>query len=320
MQNIIPLSEEELGVLTILREGESKLGEFIHTDYKSNEVKFVLLGIPEDIGSQANCGLPGAKNTWPAFLKAFLNIQHNDFNKQKVSILGSVDTQFLYKKEEKDVIKLRELTDQLDEIIYPIIKKLIELDKIPIVIGGGHNNSYPLLKGSSLALNHSVNCVNIDPHADLRSLEGRHSGNGFSYAFNEGFLHYYHVLGLHENYNSQFILNEFSEHKNLSFTSYESFLKNKYTLSELAARALQKTTAPLALEVDMDSIAYMPSSALSPSGFTLDQVRHLLYLLTRQNHPVYLHISEAAPTNTTEEKIIGKAISYIVTDFIKAYE
>jgi formiminoglutamase len=320
MQNIIPLKNKELQALVNRREGETKLGEFIHSDYQSSEVKFVLIGIPEDIGPQANGGLPGARNAWSAFLKSFVNIQHNDFNSKKVAILGSVDTKFLYENEDNDVITLRSLTDKLDEIVYPIIKTLIEMDKVPIVVGGGHNNSYPLLKGSSLALSHSVNCVNIDPHADLRPMEGRHSGNGFSYAFNEGFLHYYHVLGLHENYNSQFILNQFSEHKNLSFTSYESFLKNKYTLPELAARAIQKTAAPLALEIDIDSIAYMPSSALSPSGFTLDQVRSMLYLLTQQNQPVYLHLSEGAPSNATEEKIVGKALAYLVSDFIKAYE
>jgi arginase family enzyme len=32
-----------------------------------------------------------------------------------------------------------------------------------------------------------VNAINFDAHSDFRILEGRHSGNGFSYAYEEGF-------------------------------------------------------------------------------------------------------------------------------------
>jgi len=65
------------------------------------------------------------------------------------------------------------------------------------------NNAYPILKGTAGALGASkgINCVNCDPHADFRDLEGRHSGNGFSYAYADRFLSRYFIFGLHENYN-----------------------------------------------------------------------------------------------------------------------
>ena len=44
---------------------------------------------------------------------------------------------------------------------------------------------------------HTVAAVNLDPHADFRATEGRHSGNGFSYAYMDGALGFYHVVGLH---------------------------------------------------------------------------------------------------------------------------
>jgi formiminoglutamase len=44
-----------------------------------------------------------------------------------------------------------------------------------------------------------VNAINFDAHSD-RILEGRHSGNGFSYAYEEGFLKKYFIFGLHEIY------------------------------------------------------------------------------------------------------------------------
>lgn len=63
------------------------------------------------------------------------------------------------------------------------MSEIVSAGVVPIVIGGGHNNSYGMLRGSSKGLNSQVNAINIDPHADFRELEGRHSGNGFSYAF-----------------------------------------------------------------------------------------------------------------------------------------
>nr|WP_233167177.1 arginase family protein [Pedobacter sp. ASV2] len=36
-------------------------------------------------------------------------------------------------------------------MVFPIIEKIVAAGKVPIVIGGGHNNAYPIIKGSSLA-------------------------------------------------------------------------------------------------------------------------------------------------------------------------
>jgi formiminoglutamase len=66
----------------------------------------------------------------------------------------------------------------------------------------------------------------------------------------------------------------------------------------------------------MDSIAYMPSSALSPSGWTLDQVRKFVHLFVKTQKQVgYLNLTEAAPNTETDMLIVGKALSYLVRDF-----
>jgi formiminoglutamase len=77
---------------------------------------------------------------------------------------------------------------------------LSNLVKNPII--GGHNNSYGNIKGTALAKGKPVNAINFDAHSDFRILEGRHSGNGFSYAYEEGFLKKFY-FGLHENYTSK---------------------------------------------------------------------------------------------------------------------
>ena len=45
---------------------------------------------------------------------------------------------------------------------------------IPMVIGGGHNNSFPLLKAVSQTLGYpqGIACLNCDAHADFQAVGG----------------------------------------------------------------------------------------------------------------------------------------------------
>jgi formiminoglutamase len=72
------------------------------------------------------------------------------------------------------------------------------------------------------------------------------------------------------------------------------------------------------IEIDMDSIAYMPSSAFSPSGWSLDQMRTLLLKLGHIKPQIaYLNLTEAAPLDERDDLIVGKALSYLVRDFVR---
>jgi formiminoglutamase len=60
----------------------------------------------------------------------------------------------------------------------------------------------------------------------------------------------------------------------------------------------------------------MPSSAFTPSGFSVEQARYFIQSISSHTSCSYLHLPEAAPTNEGEEKITGKALAYLVWDFI----
>jgi formiminoglutamase len=167
------------------------------------------------------------------------------------------------------------------------------------------------------AKNKKLAVVNLDAHADLRSTEVRHSGNSFSTALAEGTLLHYSVLGLHEGYNNTFILEELKNDQ-IFHSFYESYLFQQRDLMEDLVNILRHfhTDTQVGLEIDMDSIAYMPSSALSPSGWTLDQVRKFTHLFVKtQKQVAYLNLTEAAPVSETDTLIVGKALSYLVRDF-----
>ena len=58
----------------------------------------------------------------------------------------------------------------------------------------------------------------------------------------------------------------------------------------------------------------IPSSAKTPSGFSVKQARQFAHYFGQHENASYLHICEAAPSKKTETKV-GKLITYLITDF-----
>ena len=223
MDHLKPFTISDVNRYLKTRPNESKFGEHIlllpnsdhiYEQLLNLDVDYVIFGIKEDIGVVANLGKQGASNAWEATLKILLNIQDNRFTSpKKVLILGHLEFETLELEvnsldltKKKGLKKVRKKVAYIDEVVTFLISQIVSAGKIPIVIGGGHNNAYGNIKGTSLALKKPINVINFDAHTDFRAEEGRHSGNGFSYAFAEGFLKKYFVFGLHENYTSETIL------------------------------------------------------------------------------------------------------------------
>jgi formiminoglutamase len=322
------------------RNNEIKLGERINTPKDNENIEnfilntdsqFLIFGIEEDFGVLANGGILGTKKSWLEFTKSFVNIQNNSFLKgKKIAILGSfnfesaLDIYNNFNVKNADCLqKLYEIVTFIDKEISYLVAKIVEAGKIPIIIGGGHNNAYGNIKGLSLALGKSVNAVNFDAHTDFRNLEGRHSGNGFSYAYDHGFLKKYFVFGAHENYLSKSILKNIeATHGNVVYNTYEEIMvrEEKSFKNELQVALNHINSTCFGVELDMDSIINIPASAQTPSGFTIEQARKFVHFFGLQKKATYLHICEAAPylSPNYQPNQVGKALAYIVSDFIKA--
>ncbi|MHA6280242.1 formimidoylglutamase [Salinimicrobium sp. CAU 1759] len=319
-------SEKQISKFISTRPGEIKLGETIQfasglEDLEKTQAKFVLFGIPEDIGVRANYGKPGTSNAWQEFLKSFLNVQENRFNSgTNILLLGEVNTSALMQKagnidvsDPNYVQKLGDLVEQLDSAVSEVVKKVILAGKFPVIIGGGHNNAFGNIKGASEALEQSINVLNIDAHTDLRQLEHRHSGNGFSYAFKKGFLERYSVFGLHQNYTPQYIFKEMDASEAFHYSMFEEFSRHNH--KNIFKEHLNFVHGKkFGLELDCDAIANFPSSAISPSGISLEEARVLLREAANEKNCCYLHICEAV---AVDQFPTGKALSYLVADFLK---
>lgn len=319
------------------RKGEIKLGEkfkFLALNtleslkkHQMSGVKFALIGIPECIGIWANHGTGGAENSWEQFLIQFANQQSNRFfDGSNILCLGQVQTQDLLERagelnpeDGQYYTKLRSLCQELDQRVAPTIEQVGKAGLIPVIIGGGHNNSYPILKGMTRGLGslQGINCINLDAHADFRPLEGRHSGNGFSYAYYQGFLQRYYVIGLHENANSEAML------KNMDLeagVAYDLYKPGQAPDVSDAIKFVQEVSGPVGLEIDLDAISFMPASAYTVSGYHLYQALELISGITKQLKPVYIHFSEGQIKDQSgDRQIVGKALSAMVLDFLKSY-
>ena len=339
MEKIIPFQTSDLTKITNYRNGEIKFGEKMITVPKDTDIKnflktctarYVLLGIPEDIGVRANFGRPGAASAWESAIKSIANIQHNRFCKgEELLILGQLDVSKEMQEVEEldfhkigDRKKLSDLVVTIDKDVAHIISIIVKAGKKPIIIGGGHNNSYGNIKGTALAKGKPINAVNFDAHSDFRILEGRHSGNGFSYAYEEGFLNKYFIFGLHENYTSKKVLSNIKKIQDrVRFNTYDEIAirGQKCFRKELTQAFGFITNDHFGIEIDMDAIPNIASSAMTISGFSVEQVRQFVHHFGKSQNATYLHICEGAPDLCSEKdnNLIGKLIGYLVTDFRK---
>lgn len=338
--------KQQVLAYTKIRRFETKLGERIRCISPASNleealqqpsIKYVLFGVPEDIGVNANNGMGGADSAWHPFLQSFLNTQSNDFlDGNEVLLLGHFDFNDVASlidnnadNYEEKLAAYRHAVNMIDDEVEQLMHMITQNRKMPIVIGGGHNNAYPCIKGAAKGWYKAgvielaqINVMNLDAHADYRPMEGRHSGNAFRYAEEDGYLEKYCVLGLHENYIQQNVWMDIVNNPFMDCITYEDiFLHEKRTFTQAIAHAVDFTDDTLVgIELDLDCIEHTLSSAATPVGITVNHARQYIHFATAESKPAYLHICEGATqlSDGRTDVSTGKLISYLVSDFLKA--
>ena len=346
MQHFKFYNKQDVLYFTKIRRFETKLGELVKIPVSAEKlesvleqpaIKYVLFGIPEDIGVRANGGIGGTDSCWNSFLSSFLNIQSNDFlGGEEILLLGHFDfgdIKYLIEQNahgnEERIDAYRHAVITIDEEVEELVKIITAHKKIPIVVGGGHNNAYPLIKGSAKGLHKAglielaqINAVNLDAHSDFRPSEGRHSGNGFRYAEEDGYLLKYCVIGIHENYLPQNVWIDIVNNPFIDFITYEDiFIHEKRNFIQAVAHATGFTEDNFTgIELDLDCIEHVLSSAQTPAGISSLHARQYMNFTAVDCKPAYMHICEGATqlADGKKEDTTGKLISYLVSDFIKA--
>jgi len=341
-------SKQDILNLTKIRRFETKLGERlqvannpqnIEASLQQTSARYVLIGIPEDIGVKANLGTGGADTVWLPFLQSFLNTQSNDFLQgEEILLLGHFDFSAIANLIEQSAQSFDEKVDAyrhavntIDEEVEQLIHIITQNRRLPIVIGGGHNNAYPCIKGAAKGWHKSgvipiaqINAINLDAHADYRPTEGRHSGNPFRYAEEDGYLEKYCIVGLHENYVQQNVWMDILNNPFVDCITFEDiFIHEKKTFIGAVNHATDFTDDTLCgIELDMDCIEHTLSSATTPMGISALQARQYIHAAVMDSQPAYLHICEGATrlSDGRSEASTGKLINYLVSDFVKTMQ
>ena len=191
--------------------------------------------------------------------------------------------------------------------------------------------AYPCIKGAAKGWHKAevipiaqINVINLDAHADYRPMEGRHSGNAFRYAEEDGYLEKYCVVGLHENYLQQNVWMDMVNNPFVDCITFEDiFIHEKRNFTQALKDATEFTDDTLCgIELDLDCIEHTLSSAATPVGITAVHARQYVNYVVLDTQPAYLHICEGA-TNLADgrtDAATGKLISYLVSDFVKGMQ
>jgi formiminoglutamase len=346
MPHLKTYTKQDVLSLIKIRRFETKLGERIQVikdllelekSIAESSARYILFGIPEDLGAKGNWGIGGTDTLWIPFLQSFLNIQSNDFlDGNEILLVGHFDfgdMQYLIdttaRGDDEKIEAYRHAVNTIDDEVEHLTKIITEAKKIPIVVGGGHNNSYPLLKGAAKGWHKAgatplaqLNCINLDAHADYRPIEGRHSGNAFRYAEEDGYLAKYCVIGLHENYIPQNVWIDIVNNPFIDCITYEDiFVHEKRTFLQAVAHATGFTEDTFCgIDLDIDCIEHTLSSAMTPVGILPLHARQYVSFAAADTKSAYLHICEGATrlNDGRTDPTSGKLISYLVSDFIKA--
>src|SRR5690606_29639116 len=125
------------------------------------------------------------------------------------------------------------------------------------------------------------------------------------------------------NYTSKGILQRIKENPNrIRYNTYEQIaVRKEKSFSEELDLALDFIgDTNFGIEIDLDAIENLPSSAMTFSGFSAEKTRRFLHVFASDPKACYLHICEGAPELSDEKNpnLIGKLIAYLITDFMKA--
>jgi arginase family enzyme len=293
-------------------------GEFDKVEYPHIELLCMELGsLKEDVVSSKSDELIGIYDTSSSFISELYATYYYTIDSIKVGV--QFKSKLMYQKEDfnSSLIDLRKYVETIDDEVSKFIQDFVQKGFTPIVIGGGHNNSYPILKGIYNAKQNALDCINIDPHFDFRAIEGRHSGNGFSYAKQNGYLNEYAVFGFHENYNNQYMLDALWAQNPEKCISFESLIFNNINYMDAWQTLLSKFDDSIGLEIDLDSVAMMPTSAYTPSGFSFEDLRRFLYFTKNNKNIEYLHIAEGNVAHQMQAVHVSKSIAFLLADLLR---
>ena len=128
---------------------------------------------------------------------------------------------------------------------------------------------------------------------------------------------------MHENFVSKSVFNTLKTiEERVKYVTYEEMAvrKSKSFSTEITNAIKFISNTPFGLEIDLDAIPNIHSSAMTLSGFSVEKTRHFIHQVGKEENASYFHICEGAPDLdlSNNNHLTGKLIATLILDFIKS--
>ncbi len=282
--------------------------------------RIALLGVPDDTGVVLNHGRAGA-NLGPGALRAALARGGSAYDGfAQAPILTRVyDAGDLEVAGGHDAHALRETHRRLRETT----RALHERGLTPVVVGGGHDLSYPAIMGLFAADGERRRCsgLSLDAHLDVRETEG--SGMPFRRLIEEGALdpRRFAVVGTGPFANSEAHV-EWAAGLGATLVACEAAVDQLELLDHAFASAFQGTRDIGFVTICLDALdrAHAPGvSAPNPLGLSARHAARLARLAGRDPRVRHFDLMELSPPNDIQDAT-ARLAALLFLCFVSEYD
>lgn len=255
------------------------------------ESEIVILGIPQDTGVKRNKGRIGARYAPVAVRQELYKLSAPEsFKKLSLYDLGN--------------LKITTTLEATHERQITVVEQILRDGKKLIVIGGGHDITYPDFRAFS---NVSSTCalLNIDTHLDVRDDKPRNSGTSYRMILDEQLLNpeCLYQIGIQPFANSS------------AYMKYVEDQKVKmYTLDEIRRRGIETIhkeifdrieCEEIFVSFDMDAVRSADAPGVSasyPKGLSVEEMIYLAHFTGRDGRSRIMEVAEVNPKHDVENR------------------
>ncbi len=299
---------------------DTRLGNIVQpaTQATLDKADVVIFGIPTDEGIRRNGGRVGASEApneirqWFGKLTPYAGPQF----KHHIDSLKIVDF---------GDIALGDL-EAMHEQASLLVQELSAAGKIIIALGGGHDVTYPLVKGFGRAqhLPAEIGLINVDAHLDVRPRkEGQHhSGSSFRLLLEEGIVAGQHFaeIGIQSFVNAQAHFDWLLQQGSRILTFEDATAAHLPNAFEECEFAITRGDAemPLYLSFDMDCVRASDApgvSAPAPIGFLAEEAYELAVAAGLSKNVRMLDMVEISPAHDVDGRT-SRLASRMIAGFL----
>ena len=269
-----------------------RMGDIIHHKKKEYDTSdIVILGIPQDTGVKRNKGRIGARYAPVAVRQELYKLAvPESFKNLSLFDLGNLkNTQTLESTHNRQM---------------NVVEQILRDGKKLIVIGGGHDITYPDFKAFSNVFS-TCALLNIDTHLDVREDKPRNSGTSYRMILDEQLLDptCLHQIGIQPFANSSAYL-KYVENQNVKI----------YTLDEIRRRGVETIhkdifsgieCEEIFVSFDMDAVRSADAPGVSasyPKGLSVEEMIYFSHYTGRDGRSRVVEIAEVNPKHDVENR------------------